>query len=85
MQNTDDHQAIVTQLNRVSGQIDGVASMISENRSCVDVVQQLLAIRSSINSAAHKYLSVNTISCATTKEDQEKLDMMLKRMFQFEG
>ncbi|MFZ2483189.1 MAG: metal-sensitive transcriptional regulator [Streptococcus parauberis] len=41
---------IINRLNRTEGQIRGIQRMIEEEKSCFDVITQLTAIRSSINS-----------------------------------
>lgn len=41
---------IINRLKRTEGQIRGIQRMIEEEKSCFDVITQLTAIRSSINS-----------------------------------
>lgn len=72
------------QLNRVRGQLEGVMRMIEQERSCVEVTQQLLAVRSSLTAATRSYLMANTISCAATEQDKAVLDRMMKGIFELE-
>lgn len=41
---------IINRLKRTEGQIRGVQRMIEEDQSCFDIISQMTAIRSSINS-----------------------------------
>ena len=41
---------IINRLKRTEGQIRGIQRMIEEEKSCFDIITQLTAIRSSINS-----------------------------------
>ncbi len=44
----DDKKRLSTRLNRISGQINGINKMIQENRDCIDVLNQLLAVQSAV-------------------------------------
>ena len=43
-------KSLVTRLNRIDGQILGIKKMIEENRYCPDVLMQVSAVQSSLNS-----------------------------------
>ena len=47
-----DQRAIITRLNRASGQLNAIARMIEEGRDCEQVVNQLAAVSKAVNSAA---------------------------------
>ena len=42
-------EALLKRLNRISGQVRGVAGMIEDDRYCVDVLTQIAAIRSALD------------------------------------
>ena len=44
----EDKKRIGTRLNRISGQINGINKMIQDNRDCIDVLNQLLAVQSAV-------------------------------------
>ena len=50
-------------LNRISGQVDGVARMISEDRYCIDILTQLAAIRSALDALGLKLLHDHAQGC----------------------
>ena len=41
-------QALVTRLNRIEGQIRGLAGMVEDDRYCIDVVTQVAAARAAL-------------------------------------
>lgn len=76
---------IINQLHRIQGQLDGVERMVSECRSCEDVVMQLMAARASIEKVAVKILSEETDSCVRSKnkQDQERLKKIATTLFKY--
>ena len=50
-------------LNRIEGQIRGVAKMLEEDRACEDVVTQLMAIRSGIDNVGGLILDTHLLDC----------------------
>jgi len=54
---------INTRLARIEGQLRGVRKMIDEDRDCKDIVQQLVAIRSAIQSASLNFLQAVASEC----------------------
>jgi len=50
-------------LNRISGQISGIGRMIDEDKYCVDILNQIAAARSALNSLGIKMLTGHLESC----------------------
>jgi len=55
--------ALISRLNRISGQINGVANMINEDRYCDDVLIQLAAVYKSVKSLSAVILEEHMKSC----------------------
>lgn len=55
--------ALLKRLNRIEGQVRGVAKMIESDRYCVDVLIQISAIKSAINSVGMQILEDHTKGC----------------------
>jgi DNA-binding FrmR family transcriptional regulator len=49
--------------NRIAGQVGGVQRMIAEDRYCVDVLHQIAAIRSALDSLGVELLTRHLESC----------------------
>ena len=45
-------ETVIARLKKVEGQVQGIEKMIAAERDCLDVLIQLAAVRSAINSAA---------------------------------
>lgn len=55
--------ALLKRLNRIEGQVRGVAGMIEQDRYCVDVLTQIAAIRSALDAVAMQLLENHAHGC----------------------
>ena len=55
--------ALVKRLNRIEGQVRGIAKMVEEDRYCVDVLTQVSAIQSALDALALQLLESHTKGC----------------------
>ena len=79
-------------LNRVEGQVRGIAKMIDEDRYCIDVITQIDAVQAALNRVEHDILRDHVSHCVEhmiasgNKTDQRKkvaeLMDLLKRVTQ---
>ncbi len=63
VQSDETRIAMTNRLHRIQGQLRGVETMLNENRECRDVLQQLLAARSAVNSAMLAYMEAYISEC----------------------
>ena len=54
---------LTTRVNRVAGQVAGVQKMVHEDRYCVDILQQIAAIRSALDALGVELLTRHLESC----------------------
>jgi len=54
---------IKTRVNRVAGQVAGIGRMIDDDKYCVDILNQIAAARSALDSLGIKLLSDHLKSC----------------------
>jgi DNA-binding FrmR family transcriptional regulator len=59
----DSHPAIVKRLRRAEGHIRSIISMIEEERSCVDLAQQLHAVEAAIGNAKRELIQDHIEHC----------------------
>ncbi len=45
----DDKPALLNRLNRVEGQVRGIARMVEEDRYCIDILTQVQAVRAALS------------------------------------
>ncbi|MCL4208448.1 metal-sensitive transcriptional regulator [Patescibacteria group bacterium] len=73
---------IVTKLNRVKGQIEGIVKMYEDERQCVDVVRQVIAARNSLSSIARELLTDEASACSKQRRTED-LENILKEIFKY--
>jgi DNA-binding FrmR family transcriptional regulator len=89
MQLTDENakDKIVKRLRRIEGQVRGVQSMVSEERSCRDILQQLTAIRSAVQGVSNLVLEDYMSDCIVNLDNKnpESREELLKDLIQMLG
>lgn len=71
---------LLTQLKRINGQLDGVVKMYQDQRTCVDVVRQVIAVRNSLGRVARDLLTTEAARCSRERRAGD-LDEVLKELF----
>jgi len=61
-----DKQTIGKRLNRIEGQVRGIARMIEEDRYCVDVLTQISAVQAALDALALQMLEAHLKGCVQT-------------------
>ncbi len=87
-----DYGKELSRVNRISGQMEGIKRMIEERRYCPDILTQLRAIRSAINSLEANILETHLDSCVTEafnagneEEKQQKINELKELYRRFNG
>ncbi|MBP7842934.1 metal-sensitive transcriptional regulator [Candidatus Woesebacteria bacterium] len=73
---------VLSQLKRIRGQVDGIIKMYEDERTCVDIVRQVIASRSSLGRVARELLSGEATRC-TKERKPEELNDILKEIFRY--
>lgn len=60
---TRSRAALKARANRIAGQINGVQKMIDEDRYCIDILNQIAAIRSALDALGIELLTGHLESC----------------------
>lgn len=63
IQKQEAKEMLIQRLRRVEGQIRGVETMLDEERDCQDILQQLSAIHSAVQSASRIFLQEYATAC----------------------
>ena len=79
------HKEQIASINRVEGQIRGIAKMIEEEKYCIDILNQLKAAKSAISTIEGKILKTHLKNCLrnTLNSDldfEEKVEELLKTL-----
>jgi DNA-binding FrmR family transcriptional regulator len=61
--NTESRKKLTTRLKRIAGQVAGIQRMVEEDRYCVDILTQIAAVRSALDSVGVELLTEHVSSC----------------------
>ena len=59
----DSKPKLLNRLNRIEGQVRGIARMVEEDRYCIDVLTQLQAVRAAMNRVETEMLKDHLNHC----------------------
>lgn len=61
--NDEKRHKVKTRLNRISGQVSGIQRMVDDDKYCVDILTQIAAVRSALDSLGIELLTDHIESC----------------------
>lgn len=77
-------ESTIVRLNRIEGQVRGIARMIDEERYCIDVLQQMRAVKSAFARVEDAILKDHTATCVESaiasgnkKEQRQKFNELV--------
>jgi DNA-binding FrmR family transcriptional regulator len=84
MDKNPSHKDNLVALRRIEGQVRGVQRMIEDGKYCVDILNQINAVKGALGRVEEKVLKkhfqhcvINAIKGTSGKEKQQKLDEIL--------
>jgi CsoR family transcriptional regulator, copper-sensing transcriptional repressor len=69
--NLNAKEKLIQRLRRIEGQVRGVQGMVSEERDCQEILQQLSAIRSAVQATSRTFLQEYAAVCLIEMEDNQ--------------
>jgi DNA-binding FrmR family transcriptional regulator len=69
IQNAEVKEKLIQRLSRIEGQVRGVQTMFNDERDCREIMQQLVAIRSAIQSTSRTFLQEYATACLLAMDD----------------
>ncbi len=89
MKKNPSHEDNLVALRRIEGQIRGVQKMIESRKYCIDILNQIYAVRGALARVEEKILEKHFRNCVTEavkgsseKEKQQKMDEIFKLIHQ---
>ena len=70
----DEKKLIINRLNRISGQIQGIAKMVESDAYCNDLLIQLSAVENSVKSLSTHVLETHLYTCVPRELENGKFD-----------
>jgi len=84
--------AKINRLNRIAGQVRGVAKMVEEDRYCIDILHQIQAIKSALLKVESQILKDHAACCVAeaiasgdAKEQRAKFEELVDLMERARG
>ncbi len=80
---TTTHTENLVRLSRIEGQVKGVKRMIGDGEYCIDIVNQIQAARSALQSISKKILEKHLKHCvanALEQRDEADIDQKLEEI-----
>ncbi|MBW7858191.1 MAG: metal-sensitive transcriptional regulator, partial [Leptonema sp. (in: Bacteria)] len=68
---SDESSGFSRRLNRIQGQILGISKMIEDDRTCVDILNQISAVKSALDGVAMGILEKQAFQCFQSPTDSE--------------
>jgi CsoR family transcriptional regulator, copper-sensing transcriptional repressor len=86
----DDKEALIKRLHRIEGQVRGIERMVADDRYCIDILTQVGAVSTALESLAFRVLDQHVQHCvagalASGDEDaaREKTQELLQAVHRF--
>ena len=85
-----DKEALVKRLHRIEGQVRGIEKMVADDRYCIDILTQIAAVNTALESLAFKVLDDHVRHCVAgalasgdEAEAQAKAEELLEAVHRF--
>jgi CsoR family transcriptional regulator, copper-sensing transcriptional repressor len=60
-----DRTAVLNRFNRIEGQVRGIRQMIADDRYCIDILQQVQAVKAALAQAESEILKDHAACCVS--------------------
>ena len=81
------HQALLPRLRRIEGQVRGIAGMVERRRYCIDIIQQLTAVRRALDQVSLKVMKGHINGCVSgairQRDGAKKIDELMETLNRF--
>ena len=79
------HRDQLSSLRRIEGQVRGVTRMIEEEKYCIDILDQIKAVKNAISAVEGRVLKIHLKACVkdalrSDKEFDKKVEELLKTL-----
>ncbi|HEX5557656.1 MAG TPA: metal-sensitive transcriptional regulator [Gaiellales bacterium] len=86
----NDKEALITRLHRIEGQVRGIEKMVADERYCIDILTQIGAVSTALETVAQKLLEEHANHCVagalasgSREEAEEKTRELLQAVQRF--
>ncbi|MBV8978322.1 MAG: metal-sensitive transcriptional regulator [Alphaproteobacteria bacterium] len=82
---TKQNRSVLSRLSRIEGQVRGVARMVEEDRYCIDILNQIQAVRAALKKVEQEVLKEHAAHCVAhaiktgnAKDQREKFNELVE-------
>ena len=82
---TKDKQALVKRLHRIEGQVRGIEKMVEDDRYCIDILTQISAVSTALESLAFRILDEHVNHCvvgAIASGDEQEAEVKTQELLE---
>ncbi len=86
----NDKEALITRLHRIEGQVRGIEKMVADERYCIDILTQIGAVSTALETVAQKLLEehanhsvAGALASGSREEAEEKTRELLQAVQRF--
>lgn len=77
----------LARLKKIEGQVKGVQKMVEQEKYCIDIINQITAVRRALDVVSLKVMKRHIQSCVTEaikqNRPQEKVDELMETIYKF--
>lgn len=81
------HKEILPRLKKIEGQVKGIMKMIDKEKYCIDIINQISAVKGALHKAEMIILKNHINGCITNaikeKDAEEKIEELMKTIDKF--
>ena len=81
------HNELLPRLRRIEGQVRGITRMVESRRYCIDIIQQLTAVRKALDQVSLKIMSGHINTCVSEsirrREGEKKISELMQTINRF--
>jgi DNA-binding FrmR family transcriptional regulator len=81
------HDTLLPSLRRIEGQVRGIARMVEGRRYCIDIIQQLTAVRKALDQVSLKVMTGHINGCVSEairrQDGAKKIDELMTTLARF--
>lgn len=82
-----DHKETLPRLKKIEGQVRGIMKMIEDEKYCIDILNQISAVKGALHKAEMMILKNHINGCVTTaiksENADDKIDELMKTLDKF--
>ena len=81
------HNTLLPRLRRIEGQVRGISRMVENRRYCIEIIQQLTAVRRAMDQVTLQVMKGHINGCVSDaikrREGTQKVDELMRTINQF--